>query len=104
MNNDKINNKDEINKIKTEYMNKRILPINYVGSLGDNNSNRYFDFDFINNKIVYKPTRDNHIEINYRITNNYKKYLLKLQKIKNNKILPISVKLTTDYMCISFDE
>ncbi|MBN1214233.1 MAG: hypothetical protein JXA99_02205, partial [Candidatus Lokiarchaeota archaeon] len=48
LNNDKELNKTKI-KEKTElFKSKRVLPINYVGSLNDKNSNRYFDFDFIN--------------------------------------------------------
>lgn len=91
-------------KYLNEYKNKRILSINYVGSLNDPNSNRYFNFDFINNEIIYKPNRNIKIRINYKVSNKYKKYLLKLHAIKDNKILPISIKLDREYIVITFDE
>ena len=91
-------------KYLNDYKNNRILPINYVGSLNDPNSNRYFSFDFINDAITYKPYKGLKIDINYKISKKYKKYLLKLNDIKNSKLLPISVKLDRNYICLTFDE
>lgn len=91
-------------KYLNEYKKKRILPFNYAGSLNDKNSNRYFAFDFINNSIVYKPVNGIKININYIISKKYKKYLLKLHEIKDKKILPISIKLDSNFICLTFDE
>ena len=67
LNNDKELNKTKI-KEKTElFKSKRVLPINYVGSLNDKNSNRYFDFDFINNIIIYKPEAKTKIHLTYTV-------------------------------------
>ena len=104
LNNDKELNKNKI-KEKTElFKSKRVLPINYVGSLNDKNSNRYFDFDFINNIIIYKPESKTKINLTYTVSKKYKKNLLKLQQIKDLKIQPISLKLTAKTLMISFDE
>lgn len=103
LSNDKEKNKDIIkNKIKT-YKGNRLLPINYIGSLNDKNSNRYFIFDFINNTIIYKPNSNNKINIKYKVKTNYKNILKKLQEVKDSKLLPISVRLTTNYVTITFD-
>lgn len=104
LNNNKELNKNKI-KEKTElFKSKRILPINYVGSLNDKNSNRYFDFDFINNTIIYKPEAKTKINLTYTVSKKYKNILLKLQQIKDLKIQPISLKLTAKTLMISFDE
>ena len=104
LNNDKKNNKDEILKVKEEYKSKRLLGIYYVGSLNDPNSNRHFIFDFENNKLIYKPYKGRKIEINFVISNNKKKDLIRLQKIKDSKFIPLTVRLSHNYVTISFDE
>ena len=104
LSNDKTNNSIEIQEVKDEYQQNRLLPINYVGSKNDNNSNRYFNFNFENNKIIYKPNVKTKIEIIYSAKKNYQKKLLQLQKIVNSKLLPITIKLSTEYIYISYDE
>lgn len=104
LNNDKKNNADEILKVKEEYKSKRLLGIYYVGSLNDPNSNRHFSFDFENNKLIYKPYFGRKIEINFIISNNKKKDLIRLQKIKDSKFIPLTVRLSHNYVTISFDE
>ena len=104
LNNDKKNNVDEILKVKEEYKSKRLLSVYYVGSLNDPNSNRHFSFDFDNNKLIYKPYCGRKIEINFVISNNKKKDLIRLQKIKDSKFIPLTVRLSHNYVTISFDE
>jgi IS605 OrfB family transposase len=100
------NNKDEneIEKLKKEYREKRLLSINYIGSLNDSNSNRYFNFDFKNQTIVYKPNKNTKIELKYSTSKNYQKQLLRLEEIKDSNLLPISVRISNDYIWICFDE
>lgn len=103
LSNHKTNNSELIkDKLKT-YKENRILPINYIGSLNDKNSNRYFQFNFNNSEIIYKPNGKKKIKINYKVKSNYKNILNKLQEVKDSKLLPISVKLTTKYIYITFD-
>lgn len=104
LSNDKINNMDDIIKYKREYDNNRLLPINYIGSLNDLNSNRYFNFDIINNKIIYKPFDTKKIVINYTVSRNIQNQLLKLQEIKDLKLLPISIKLKHNEIYITYNE
>ena len=104
LNNDKLTNLDTINKKKLEYSKNRILPINYVGSSNDKSSNRFFTFDFKNNNIIYKPVAGVKINISYVTSKKYFNLLNKLDVVKDLNILPISVKLTTENIYISFDE
>jgi IS605 OrfB family transposase len=104
LSNNKFKNEKELIKIKEQYKNKRLLPIYLVGSKNDSNSNRYFNFYFINNSIIYKPSSGYKVNISYKVTKNYQKLLLKLQVIKEEKLLPITVSLTTKYIFLTFDE
>jgi IS605 OrfB family transposase len=105
LSNNKEENKSEIEKLKEEFSENKILPLNYLGSLNDGNSNRYFNFDFENNTVVYKPNKNTKIELKYSLHSKpYKKQLLQLQEIKDSKLLPITVRLSTEYIYICFDE
>jgi IS605 OrfB family transposase len=103
LNNKKTENREIITEKLNLFHQNRLLPINYIGSLNDKNSNRYFIFNFSNNEIIYKPTKAEQIKINYKVSNNYKKLLNQLEVIKDLKILPISIKLTTKNIFITFD-
>ncbi len=103
LSNDKENNEEILTEKVKLYQQKRILPINYIGSLNDKNSNRYFIFDFTNSNIIYKPNSSKRINISYKTKSNYRKILNKLELIKDSKLLPISVKLSSTYICITFD-
>lgn len=103
-----LHNNKELNKeiIRTkilEYKSNRIMPLSLYGSKNDSNSNRFFNFDFNNNHIVYKMNKDTKINIAYKVKNGYKKLLDDLQAIKDLNILPISVALTHKYICITVD-
>jgi len=103
LNNDKKENKNTIITKTDEYHSNRILPLSLYGSKCDPNSNRFFEFDFTNNQIIYKMNSENKIYINYVVKGNYKKQLKDLQLIKDLNILPISVKLDHEYLCITVD-
>jgi len=104
LNNDKDNNKELIETKTKLYKSNRILFINYVGEARVKNSNRYFKFDFLNDFIIYTPNRNTKINIQYKVSKNIKDKLIKLQEIKDNQVLPISIKLSTKELIISFDE
>jgi len=103
LSNDKETNEEKLIEKTSLFKEKRVLPINYIGSLNDKNSNRYFIFDFINSNIIYKPNSNKKINISYKTKSNYRNILNKLQLIKDSKLLPITVRLTSTYICITFD-
>lgn len=104
LNNNKEENKGLISQKKKQYGEKRILPLYYIGSLNDSNSNRYFDFDFENKQIVYKPSKNKKIKLTYKLSSKkYNNYLKNLDKVKDSKLLPITIRLTTKHIFITFD-
>lgn len=90
-------------KFKQSWLNSRILPINYLGEQYQN-SNRYFKFNFKNQTILYKSNKNTKIEIKYTCYKNIQNQLLQLQKFIENREnkLAISIKLTSNYICLTF--
>ena len=104
LSNDSDKNQKELLNVKQEYKGKRILSIYLIGDKGRTSSNRFFNFNFINQTIVYKPKFGVKVNLSYKVTKNYQKILLKLQEVKDNKLLPITVSLTTKNIILTFDE
>jgi IS605 OrfB family transposase len=104
LSNDKEKNRIEIKKLQKEFKEKRVQPLNYTGNKTDNNSNRYFDFDFKNQTIIYKPNAKTKIEIKYSTSKKYQNQLLQLEEIKNSNQQPITVRLSNKFIYICFDE
>jgi len=103
LNNNKVSNESEILKLKSEYQNNRLLPINLLGE-ANRSANRFFSFDLNNNKIIYKPKRGIKIDINFSCYKSYRKIFLKLQEFIDNKLIPATIKLSTEYVYLIFDE
>lgn len=103
LSNDKINNEILINQKLDEYRSKRLRSFYLLGE-SNRKGNRFFDFDFKNKKIIYKPNRNKKIEILFSNYSTYKKDLLSLQEIINNKDIAITIYLSTDSISIIFDD
>ena len=86
---------------KEEYEANRILAVYSVGE-APHKSNRKFDFDFPNKKVIFKPDKNTKIPIEFYCG---KKQFKKLMKL-HDKIgeMPLSVRLENDYIHISYDE
>jgi IS605 OrfB family transposase len=102
LNNDKLSNREEIDRVKEIWINNRALPYSVCGSKHDKNSNRYFEFNFKNNEIYYKQGK-NKIKLTFKCKKNIKEILNKLDNVKNSKLLPISVRLNEKNIFITFD-
>lgn len=89
--------------LKKEYRNSRLVPL-YSEGKSDSYGNRKFKFDFNNNKIIFKPNKDNHISIEYMATKNQKKILDKLQVLCDSKQIPVTVRMSIEYIYITYDE
>ncbi len=94
-------NKEEAKVWKKKYLENRVLPISIVGE-APQKSNRKFDFDFCNNKSVFKPNMGIKIPIEYYCSKGQNEYLQRLQAQIGAQA--ISVKLNNDFIWISFDE
>lgn len=103
LNNDKANNISEIDNLKLEYVNNRNLPLSVLGE-ANQKGNRFFKFDLPNNIIIYKPNKGSKIEITLCNYSNYKQILCKLQDKINYKSISVSVRLSTEYIYLIFDD
>lgn len=103
LSNDKIKNQSDIDKFKKIYQNNRTLPIYILGE-ANQKGNRFFDFDLLNNVIYYKPKKGVKITINVHQYNNYKSILEKLSNLIISKSISVSVRLSSEYIYLSFDD
>ena len=93
----KLINKEEFNK-------QRQLPISSQGEMLKK-GNRMFDFHFDNQSIVFKISKNKHINIQLgNIHRNLQKELNKLNELCYDKKVTISIKLNNDYIWITYDE
>lgn len=88
---------------QNDFKEKRQIPIFIIGQEREN-ANKHFRFNFENNKIVYCFNRNNHINIKFHKHKNYTKTLIKLQELSDERKIPITVRLSNDYVYLTFDE
>lgn len=90
------------NKItKDEFQLKKLRPIYSVGE-SDKKGNRKFSI-VTENHIIFKPNKNEHFLLEINSSKNYKKYLLQLIELSQNKQIAIDFKLDLNYVYISFD-
>ena len=96
---------DELSKYLAEYKEHRTQEIFLLGE-GNQKGNRFFDFDFKNKKVIYKPNAKTkiYIKLNINTRSKYYKDLLKLEIMINNKEISITVGLTENSIFFSFDK
>ena len=90
----------ELMNAKEQYRKARILPIHIIGEVNEN-LNRKFSFYFEDNKVVFKPKRGVNIPIEFHCGKKQQEQLIRLVKQGGQ---PITVQLTEDYICFTFDE
>lgn len=89
------------NKKKEQWRENRLRNFYSVGNSRDK-GNVFFDFDFNNCKIIFKPNRNTNIIININPTKSQKKELYQLQSLIDLKEIPVTVYLSSDKINISF--
>lgn len=95
---------DLIEKLRSEYKKKRILPFYVIGE-SNKSANRFFDFKHIDEGYcIYKPNKNIKCRINFNIIRNKLDELVRLAQCAESKTISISVRLSTDYIWLSFDE
>ena len=93
-------------KTKEQYKLDKLLPITYQGECMYY-GNRMFNFNFNNNKLIYKPNKKQHYTLTYKQPRkNILRDLLQLQELSKQKQIAITVKLNvvTNKLYIIFDE
>ena len=89
---------------KEEFDKQRQLPISSQGEMLQN-GNRMFDFHLDNQSLIFKVSRDKHIDIQLgHIHRNLQKELNKLNELCYDKKATVSIKLNNEYIWITYDE
>ena len=89
---------------KEEFKEKRNRNLNIQGETL-HKGNRLFSFDFLNNRVLFKPYRNINIEIIFsKVRKSINYQLIELQRLSDNKEITISVKLTKNTISFTFDE
>ena len=82
----------------------RISPLSVIGEAGKK-GNRKFKFDLENNKIVFKVSRKEHIDLTLpKLGKELRRKLKKLQKSCEQCLTPVSVRISENYLWISYNE
>ena len=88
---------------REEFLENKYLPICSIGE-ANKKGNRKFEI-ISESLIVFKVNRNLHIDLNLcNLNSNYRKELLQLSISQNNKSLPITYKLDSEYIYISYEE
>ena len=95
-------NKLNIEKKTKEWHDNRVLHFYILGE-ANQKGNRFFDFDFKNHTIIYKPFKGKKVEFKYSCSKTYQKELLKLKELIDAKEISITVQVSIKQICISFD-
>lgn len=101
----KKNRQDYLNQkiTKEEYQQRKLSSIIIRGETGKQKGNRKFQLDTNNHQIIFKPNKNTKIYCKYEETKQ-DKVLIKLQKLCELGITYFTVRLTQEYICITFDE
>ena len=89
---------------KATFKYRRMFP---VGSQGEkqHKGNRLFSFDLENQRLVYKPRKDRHVEIRFLpMKKKIAEELAKVQELAEQNKITISVKLSDKYAWLTYDE
>ena len=93
----KLINKEEFNK-------QRQFPLSSQGEIL-RKGNRMFDFHFDNQSLVFKASKDKHIDIQLgNIHKRLQKELNKLNELCYDKRATVSIRLSNEYIWITYDE
>lgn len=101
LSNDKENNMDEIKKHKEEYKKKRLGSVYIIGE-ANYRGNRFFKFDLLNNKIIYKPFKGKEVEFSFHGRKNMN--IEKLQQLIDDKEISVTVSFDGEHIRLTFDE
>ena len=89
---------------KEEFNTQRQLPISSQGEML-HKGNRMFDFNFDNQSLIFKVSKDKHINIQLgNIHRKLQKELNKLNELCYDKKATVSIRLNNEYIWITYDE
>ena len=89
---------------KEEFNKQKQIPISIQGEMLQK-GNRMFDFNFDNQYLTFKISKDKHIDIQLgNIHKKLQKELSKLNELSYDKKATVSIKLNNEYIWITYDE
>ena len=89
---------------KTTFKYRRLFPIGIQGEKRCH-GNRLFVFDLDNQRLVYKPSKERHVEIQFfPMKKKIASELAKVQELATQNKITVSVKLSDKYAWITYDE
>ena len=96
---------DLLSKVKEEFHENRKLGIYIIGA-ANKVGNRNYNFDLTNNKLTFKPNKDNHVDIEFYEPRGKKlvQTLSVLQAMSDERMIPLTVRLTADKVYITYNE
>jgi len=90
---------------KEEYKKNRLMSVFASGKAADISGNRKFQLDLANNKVVFKPSRDVHIDVILpKLSKNQRKLLEQIEPLAKAHEAPVTYQLTNEHIFIIFDE
>ena len=90
---------------REEYKKHKLSSIYSIGTAKPYKGNQKFRIDKDKHSIIFQPNRSTHIKFNFlSIAKNYIKIIEKLFLRQEAKDLPITYKLNSEYVYISFEE
>ena len=89
---------------KEQFKYSRMLPVCSCGEML-HSGNRLVDFDLPNNRLIYKPSRYKHTEIQFcPVKKKLANELAKVQELAEQKKMPVTVKFTGKHLFLTYDE
>ena len=89
---------------KTTFKYRRLCPICSQGQK-NSNGNRLFSFDLDNQLLIYKPSKERHVEIKFLpMRKKIAGELTNVQELAQQNKITVSVKLSEKYVWLTYDE
>ena len=89
---------------KATFNYRRMLPIGIQGEKL-HRGNRLFAFDLDNQRIIYKPSKSRHVDIQFNpMKRNVAEELSTVQELSKQNKITVSVKLSDKYVWLTYDE
>ena len=94
----------QLKKLRLEFKKNRILPLFIIGE-ANYGGNRFFNFNNLSKGIcIYKQKHGIKIDIEFKHNKRQETILNQLSESSKNNGLPISVRLNSDYLYLTYDE
>ena len=85
-----------------KYRAQRILPYYLIGKANEN-GNRKFDLFFNENKVVFKPSKNEHIELQLRPNRVQRNHLIRLQQACDAGQIAVSIAVKEDFIVFTYN-